>query len=258
MAVHVFGTPNGAVTALPERFERKYYLAPWDVDVALVLLRQVCLPAPEYPSEQINSLYFDTPELEQHERSDGGDYCKDKVRIRWYGEEGRPAEPQSVFVELKSRRGFVSTKQRLRSSVPAEDLAGTRLSRGILPGTLLLQALAGLGYFPADMLLPVVKISYWRHRFSDLTTGQRVALDCRIRSTMVMPQPGNGERELELPGGIIEVKGRSMERPPALRSTRMLQTDWTRFSKYSACIDAHSEKPGAMGRLSPPGRVIQA
>ena len=90
------------------------------------------------------------------------------------------------------------------------------------------------------------------------TRGQRVALDCRIRSTMVMPQPGNGERELELPGGIIEVKGRSMELPPALRSTRMLQTHRTRFSKYSACIDAHSEKPGAMGRLSPPGRVIQA
>jgi len=257
MSVHLYGVPSGAVCTLPERFERKYYLLPRDVGVAYGLLRQVCLPAPEYPSEQVNSLYFDTVDLDQHERSSSGDYLKDKVRIRWYGEDGHLSGVQSVFLEVKTRRGFAGTKQRVRFEAPAESLEPASLGRGILPGSLLMERLPGLGYFPSRRLLPVVAISYWRYRFDDILTEQRVALDCRIRSTMVMPEPGNGERGLELPGAVLEIKGRSMELPPALRSARMLHTDWTRFSKYSACIDAHSELPGSVGRLSPSGAVVQ-
>jgi hypothetical protein len=107
------------------------------------------------------------------------------------------------------------------------------------------------------LLRPVIKISYWRYRFSEVMTGQRVSLDCHIRSTMIMPGAGNGEKELELPGGIIEIKGLTMELPPTLKRTRMLDTDWTRFSKYSACIDAHYEVAGSIGRLSPSGKVIR-
>ena len=257
MSVHVYGAPNGAVYTLPERFERKYYLMARDVGVAYGLLRQACLPAPEYASEQVNSLYFDTPGLEQHERSDSGDYCKDKVRIRWYGEDKDLQGMQDVFLELKTRRGFAGAKQRLKLQAPAGSLTSANPGTGILPGTLLMETLARFGYFPTGMLLPVIRISYWRYRFSDITTDQRVSLDCRIRSTMTIPQAGNGERELELPGGVIEIKGRSMELPAALRSARMLDTDWTRFSKYSACIDAHCERPGTMGRLSPSGRVVR-
>lgn len=257
MSVHLYGVPNGAVCTLPERFERKYYLAPAEVGVALGLLRHVCLPAREYPSEQVNSLYFDTVDLDQHERSSSGDYLKDKVRIRWYGEEDDLTGLQNVFLELKRRRGFAGTKQRLRLEAPAESLRAANLGRGILSASLLLERLARLGYFSSGMLLPVVVISYWRYRFEDMLTEQRVSLDCRIRSTMVMPEPGNGETELELPGAVLEIKGRSMALPPALRGARMLHTDWTRFSKYSACIDAHSEPPGSVGRLSPSGMVVQ-
>ena len=64
-----------------------------------------------------------------------------------------------------------------------------------------------------------------------------------------------GERDLELPGAVIEIKGDSLELPPTLMQARMLNTDWTRFSKYSACLDAHSDKPGMIGRLSPSGRI---
>jgi hypothetical protein len=257
MAVQICGAPIQIKSTLPERFERKYYLTPREVGFAYGLLRQICLPAKEYHSEQINSLYFDTADLDQHERSSSGDYYKDKVRLRWYGENNKLSGMQPVFLELKSRRGFASTKQRLKLQVPAESLALADLGKGIVTKTLLMDTLARFGYFPPEILLPIIKISYWRYRFSEIMTEQRVSLDCHIRSTMIIPGPGNGERELELPGAVIEIKGQSMELPEALKRARILDTDWTRFSKYSACIDSHIEKPGTVGRLSPSGRIVQ-
>jgi hypothetical protein len=256
MVVQLY-SPALDISRLPERFERKYFLAPREVGLAYGLLRQICLPAEEYPSEQINSLYFDTADLDQHQRSDGGDYDKDKVRLRWYGRDEDLQGIQAVYLELKSRRGFSSTKQRLKLQVPAADLALDRLAKGVVSKNSLYNTLASFGYFPAGMLLPVIRISYWRYRFSDIISAQRVSLDCRIRSTIIMPGPGNGEKELELPGGVIEIKGQSMELPVTLKGMKLLNIDWSRFSKYSACIDSHMEVPGTMGRLSPSGRVVQ-
>jgi hypothetical protein len=242
---------------LPERFERKFYLSPNKVDLANGLLRHLCMPDREFPSEQINSLYFDTVDLDQHEKSTSGDSRKDKVRIRWYGREAGLRGPQTIFVELKSKEAFASTKQRLQLQVPAEDLSLESLRRGIIPRIMLHETLAGFGYFPPGQLLPVIKISYWRNRFTEMISGQRVSLDFHIRSTMVMPEAGNGERELELEGGVIEIKGLTMELPLTLMKLRMLDIDWSRFSKYSACIDAHCEGLGVVGRMSPSGRVIR-
>jgi hypothetical protein len=261
MAVQLYNIPNTTINILPQRFERKHYVLPRDIGLAIGLLRQVCLPASEYPSEQINSLYFDTHNLDQHERSESGDFCKDKVRIRWYGagldqKEENQLDMQPIYIELKSRRGFAGTKQRLKSYVLGENLAANHLSEGIVPMTLLTSTLARFGYFLEERLLPIIKISYWRYRFSEILTGQRVSVDCHIRSTMILPGPWNGEKELELPGGVIEIKGSSMELPEALRQLRILELDWARFSKYSACIDSHSASPGSVGRLSPAGRIV--
>ena len=256
MAVQLYGVPFNTINTLPERFERKYYLTPRELGLAYGLLRHICLPAREYPSEQINSLYFDTADLDQHERSSSGDYYKDKVRLRWYGEDNKLSGIQPIFVELKSRQGFASTKQRLKLHVPAESLALANIGKGIVPRTLLMDTMARFGYFPNEILLPIIRISYWRYRFSEIMTEQRVSLDCHIRSTMIIPGPGNGEKELELPGAVIEIKGRNMELPEALKRARILDTDWTRFSKYSACIDSHTERPGTVGRLSPSGRIV--
>jgi hypothetical protein len=256
MVVQMYDAPVRIKETLPSRFERKYYLTPADAGLAYGLLRHICLPASKYPSEQINSLYFDTEGLEQHEKSSSGDYEKDKVRIRWYGD-GNLHGMQTAFIELKSRRGFAGTKQRLKLSVPAENLAWHNLARGIVSRGMLIDTLARFGHFPVEMLRPVIKISYWRYRFSEIMTEQRVSLDCHIRSTMVMPGHGNGERDLGLPGAVIEIKGLTMELPLTLRQMRMLDTDWTRFSKYSACLDSHNEIPGSVGRLSPSGRIIR-
>lgn len=258
MAVQFYATASARRRDLPRRLERKFYLPPARVDLAYGLLRHTCLMDRDYASEQINSLYFDTPDLDQHERSCSGDFRKDKIRIRWYGRDGEPEATRAAFLELKSREGFASTKQRLEIQVPAEDLAPARLGKGIVPPSLLADTLASFGHFLSEPIIPVVRISYWRYRFVEVMTGQRVSLDCHIRSTMVMIAAGwcNGEKELEIPGAVLEIKGDAVELPDTLRRMKMLDLDWGRFSKYSACIDSHIETVGTVGRLSPAGRLV--
>ena len=73
-----------ARTAQPaQRFERKFFILPRNIGFAYALLRQICRPDGEYPEGQVNSLYFDTPDLDQYVRSAAGDFKKDKVRLRW-------------------------------------------------------------------------------------------------------------------------------------------------------------------------------
>ncbi len=238
------------------RIERKFFILPRHIGLAYMLLHQFCHLANEYPEEQINSLYFDTPDLEQHNRSLAGEFRKDKVRIRWYGEDENQQEEVPVFLELKSREGFASSKQRQHLLVPVEHLKLSALHNGVVPKSTLIDTMAGFGHFPRKPLQPIIKISYWRYRFTEMLTGVRVALDCHIRSTMVAREIGYGERELGLPGGVIEVKGPNFELPITLRQMKIMDLDWSRFSKYSHCIDSHSERLGTVGRLSPSGRIF--
>jgi hypothetical protein len=256
MVVYMHRAVIDTESELPQRFERKFYLPPNKISLAQGLLQHICRPDEEFPSERINSLYFDTAGLDQHERSSSGDFRKDKVRIRWYGEESHLHGMQTIFIELKSKEAFASTKQRRKLQVPAENLMLENLGRGIIPGSVLMDTLTGFGYFPLERLQPVIKISYWRYRYCDILSGQRVSLDCHIRSAMVMPGFGDGEKDLELEGGVIEIKGRTLDLPVTLIQLRMLEIDWSRFSKYSACIELHTEEPGVLGRLSPSGRNI--
>ncbi|MBN2239598.1 MAG: VTC domain-containing protein [Dehalococcoidales bacterium] len=257
MAVNLAMSPDySGNNRLPERFERKFYIGPKQVGLAYGLLHHVCMKDSEFYSEQINSLYFDTPDLDQYEKSSSGDYRKDKIRIRWYGTEPDSSGMQTVFVELKSRHGFAGTKQRKKLLLPVTVLKPENLWKGIIHPDNLLSIMAEFGHFVPGILVPVVRISYWRHRFTEMSTGQRVSLDSHIHSTMVMHGYGNGEKELELPGAVIEIKGETMELPETLMKLRLLDTDWTRFSKYSDSLDGHTENRGTFGYLSPSGKIV--
>ncbi len=241
-----------------QRFERKFYIIPRNIGFAYALIRQVCRPDQEFPRDIVRSLYFDTVDLDQYERSASGDFRKDKVRLRWYGD-GAPTGEVPVFIELKSREGFASSKQRRRLLVPASQLEPARLAQGVVSKTLLSETLAGFGHFPEKPLKPVILISYRRYRFNEILTGERVSFDRDIRALVVDPQLGGRptlSAEIALPGGVIEVKGPSLVLPLTLRRMKFLDVDWSRFSKYGACLDAYFETPGSVGRSSPPGKLI--
>jgi hypothetical protein len=163
-----------------------------------------------------------------------------------------------VFLELKSRRGFASSKRRERFPVPAENLRLDQLPAGIVGKTTLLDTLARFGHFPGKPFRPIILISYWRYRFTEVLTGARVCLDDNIRSTLVAREMGWGERELRLQGAVIEVKGLSAELPRTLRRVmELVDSDWSRFSKYAYCIDSHLDDLGSTGRLWPSGRMAE-
>lgn len=238
-----------------ERFERKFAILPRNIGFAYTLLRQVCRPDREYPKDRVHSLYFDTHDLEQYERSASGDFRKNKVRIRWYGENIDEQGEIPVFLELKSRQGFASSKQRQRFLVPAQQLKPANLGRGILDKITIIETLARFGHFADKPLMPIIVISYQRYRFNEMLTGVRVSFDSDIRATVVAPELGRQEREIRLTGGVIEVKGPSLELPFTLRRMRLLDIDWGRFSKYGSCLDAHFSEPGSVARLSPSGKI---
>lgn len=290
--------PPEAVPALSQRVEQKFFVTPQRETLALALLQRTCRPDPLHPHDQVSSLYFDTFDLDQHERSDAGDFAKDKIRIRWYGQEHDPhkttvgavvvgaapvgaapvgaavvgaapsagradrAQPSAeasgevpVWLELKSRRGFASTKQRLPLSVPPEALSFKALGRGILPSRVLRETVAGFGFFAQGHLRPVVTISYWRYRFVEPRTGFRISLDSHIRSSVVMPGCGIGERGLELPGAVVEVKGAVFDMPVPLLQLAQIGSSWTRYSKYASSLDAHAATRGGVSRLWPSGMM---
>jgi hypothetical protein len=237
---------------MTDRFERKFFIVPRNLGLALAFLRGVCRPDRDYPVCHVNSLYFDTPDLEQYHKAGSGEYRKDKVRIRWYDEV--PPATATVFLEVKSRQGFASSKQRVQVSVSSNLLARDQLARGIVSNLTLSQALAGFGYFPGKPLVPVVFIRYRRYRFNELATGVRVSLDSQIKGTPVALALGRNEKEVELAGGIVEVKGPDIELPATLRGMKILDVDWSRYSKYSNCVDALLAGPGDTERTWPSGR----
>lgn len=253
--LHVSASALGPVR-LKERVEHKYFFLPQKAGLALGLLRRNCRYDHDFPQEQINSLYFDTWDLDQHERSSSGEFAKDKVRIRWYGTDWESGDGVTgVWVELKSRRGFASTKQRASFEVPTARLQVSALTRGILSPDSLARAMADFGFFPRGILRPVMAISYWRHRFDEPFSGFRVALDSSIRSTMIRGGAGHGESALELPGIVVEVKGPSFGLPFALQPLGDLGASWTRYSKYSSSIEAHEAQRGSVSRLWPSGTM---
>ncbi len=238
-----------------QRFERKFFVPPGKKEFACTLLRQVCRPDIEYPWSQINTLYFDTPDLDQYQRSASGEFRKDKVRIRWYDgtEDSRGRVP--VFLELKSRRGFASSKQRRRMLVSSELLEMSSMSAGIVKKGVLLDTLAGFGHCLDKPLRPVILVTYSRYRFNEMFTGMRVSFDYDIRSSIVAVDIGYGEQELLLQGAVIEIKGLTLEIPQTLRQIKLVVPDWGRFSKYAFGIDSHLSGPGSVGRLWPSGRI---
>jgi hypothetical protein len=237
-----------------ERMERKFYLPDTKIAFAAQMLAHCCPADRNYPRGEIHSLYFDTADLDHYEDSEQGDRLRKKVRIRWYDRVPENARTAAVFLELKSKTGFAGVKQRKSFEVSPQRLNESALRDGVLPYPAIAQTLAEFGYYPQDLLLPTILISYQRLRFTDLTTGARVSLDWNIRSTLISPMLNCREGMVRMEGGVIEIKGRSMDLPAALEPLYFLETDWSRYSKYACCLQSQLEETGSVGRVLPSGR----
>lgn len=91
------------------RYERKFLPAGFSIAQVLAFVRQhPALFREGYPERPVNNLYFDTPGLRHYHDHVHGLACREKVRLRWYGEfHGRVERP---CLEFKHRQGLLGGK----------------------------------------------------------------------------------------------------------------------------------------------------
>lgn len=155
------------------RYERKFLVeqaaSPY-VMPGLQKLKARFVPA--YQPRIINNIYLDTPGLAGYYANEDGAYHKQKVRIRWYGQEGRRIE--KPVLEIKTKEGMLGYK--MQYALPAFVL-DTSL------GTVRLQALFAKANLPPAVAMylktlhPVLFNTYARQYFDVANGAARITID---------------------------------------------------------------------------------
>ena len=214
------------------REERKY-----PVPAARAALVSAWLDArlprdPQYPEGVVTSCYYDTANLDSYQESADGEFAKQKLRLRWYGD---PVDPYAgVWLEVKSRDGARSTKQRFR--YPSTGIPN-RLGL-IIPDreelARRLRDLTGFTTLPVEPTLqPTALIRYSRIRWQSSDRSVRASLDTDVRTSNPRGAP------VWLPvadGSVLELKS-SGELPPYVAHLRRLGLRRTAHSKYALAVE---------------------
>ena len=111
-----------------------------------------------FPDRKINSIYFDTHDLDYFKDGEEGTTPRVKVRYRWYDNEGF----FNGYVELKKKYNFYSIKNRHKLKI----YSNYDLRKNIIKIT-------------GKFLSPTLRVSYKRKYFVD-TKGNRYTLDTNI------------------------------------------------------------------------------
>ncbi len=223
------------------RMERKFFVDPYRLGLVRAWLSHTCRPAPEYPEGQVTSCYYDTPDMDEYFASFDGDLDKNKVRLRWYDSLPTSGEV-TAFIELKSKNGVETTKQRAALTIPASVLASQDFAAA-LPREALTRYLLGFGYRPPLDLRPTVVITYHRYRFLEQDSHATLSLDSGIRAWLASDQ--RCWPPVALHAAVLELKGRDLALPRRLRALRRFGPTWTAYSKYASAIEALADAPGS-------------
>jgi SPX domain protein involved in polyphosphate accumulation len=213
--------------------ERKFPIEPRSIDILGAWLGHACRPAPEYPSGQVTSCYYDTSDWERYLESLDGDFEKCKVRLRWY-DELPAAGPVTAYLEAKEKAGGITWKRRTPLTLDAELLRQSRFEQA-LPPVQLEAALAGMGIIDQERLRPAVAITYRRQRFVEQVSDMHLAMDSEIEVW-----PANAAlraRRTRFPAAVLEIKGTELDLPPWFRPLRKWVTVWSSHSKYAMAVE---------------------
>lgn len=222
------------------RLEQKIPIDGRRLGLVRAWLAHRCVPAADYPAGLVSSCYYDTRDLDEYFASFDGDFEKNKVRLRWYGT--LPADGEATaFIELKSKLGAHTTKQRIPLTLRAELLAEGRFSQAV-PQHLLARHLLAFGYVAPIDLRPIAVITYHRYRFVEPQSQMRLSLDSDIRAWLACD---NGSAySMPLRTSVLELKGQRIEIPPRLRGLRRFGPIWSGYSKYANAVETLAAAPG--------------
>ena len=214
------------------REERKYPL-PSSRSPLLTAWLDARLPRdPSYPVGVVTSCYYDSANLDSYQESNDGEFAKQKLRLRWYGD---PVDPYAgVWLELKSRDGARSLKQRIRhpSSGAPNHLGLIIPEREELVRRL--RDLTDVAALPLDPTLqPTALIRYRRIRWQSSDGSVRASLDTDVRTA----HPRGMPIWLPVPDGdVLELKSQG-DLPPQLAHLEHLGLRRTAHSKYALAVE---------------------
>ena len=219
-------------SASESREERKYPLP--DARAALLTAwLDARLPRdPQYPVGVITSCYYDTAQLDAYQESVDGEFAKQKLRLRWYG---NPIDPfAGVWIELKSRAGASSQKIRARYPISglANQLGLVLPDRPVL--TRWLRDMSELATSSLDPTLqPAAFIRYQRIRWQSPDELLRASLDTQVQAA----NPRGAPIWLPIPNGsVLELKSTG-ELPQQIAHLGKLGLRRTAHSKYALAIE---------------------
>ena len=217
--------------------EGKYTVDPAN-NVVLAMLERLCRRDKDHPSDFINSVYFDTPDLLLLGQKVDSDYHKNKLRLRWYGMPTMSAGSTPAYLEVKQKTGAQRSKTRKQLDVPVKLLMPGKESLNELSA--LADHVGDLGWFPSAALFPMIVIRYFRHRFTEPASGARIALDSRIQYTRVNSIffPETPPRMLR--HGVLEIKSDTGGIPPQLLPIKSRVNTRDSFSKYEECWNMYA------------------
>lgn len=217
----------------PLRLERKYWFEIDDRSSFLTKLSASSFFQP-YPSRQVNSIYFDTPSLENYQQSLNGSYNRHKVRVRWYGELFQKEIP--AHLEIKYKQGYVGGKK----IVPIKKFSfGNKSSKTTIKNQIFPQLDTSIYNFIESLLPTVTTVyqrQYWRHYFYPL----RLTIDTQLKTANHLGSPQFSRPTApQRPVQIIELKYLPKENIEKIASQvgQFLPLQLNQFSKYSWSIE---------------------
>ena len=214
------------------REERKYPLPPARAPLITAWLDARVPRDPQYPEGVITSCYYDTPNLDSYQESADGEFAKQKLRLRWYGD---PVDAYAgVWLELKSRDGARSTKQRFRyASAGVPNALGLIIPERRELAERLRDFAEDGSFFLDPTLEPTALIRYRRIRWQSADGLLRASLDTDVRAS----NPRGAPIWLPVPAGdVLELKS-SGELPPQLAHLERLGLRRTAHSKYALAVE---------------------
>ena len=214
------------------REERKYPLP--DARAALLTAwLDARLPRdPQHPLGVITSCYYDTAQLDSYQESVDGEFGKQKLRLRWYGD---PVDPYAgVWIELKSRAGMRT--QKLRARYPISGIAN-QLGLVLPDRPELARWLRNMSEAAASSIDPTVEpvafVRYQRIRWQSPDGLLRASLDTQVRAASTRGAPV----WLPVPdGAVLELKT-SGELPLHVAHLGKLGLHRSAHSKYALAIE---------------------
>jgi len=185
------------------RYELKMtYAQTWLQEVQSWILGHPMAFVTAYPPRWVNSIYFDTPDLDSFNDHLAGVPERRKLRFRWYGENLRLARGQ-MEIKNKSERASWKVVQSIDHEFDLETMEWSQIMDGLR------QQSSGMIQELLSVVRPTLLDVYWREYYVSSDGLVRLTLDSDLRAydERFASQPNLWFRQPLEETVILELKG---------------------------------------------------